>query len=381
MRTSLLRSLILLGAAAPLAAQSENAGPAFNGLRTPVSPAFLLLGVAPTVVERPNTPSDFALSVLNRGASLTNLPRDVALEFSPYWLIKHPTLTWQQDATRDIANSVARTMTISVATAEVGTTARPVTGLAVGFRAAPVSGHVSQSSISQLQRLGNRLAIESAVLANLQAQRQGLLATVRDQEIAAATGDSARQAALNRFDAARLDLAKSVMQSAEYKAAVDSTEQMFRDLAVTREGFVLEIAGGAALQAPGGVADSAKLTRWGAWMTAGYEGKTLSFVAVSRVLGSSVDTTFNAIDLGTRVLYTAGRYALSAEGSFRSFTGSAAPANQYRIAALVDFELQKGVWVTGTFGRDYSATGPGSLIAHIGLSMNVAGNRIAIPLR
>ncbi len=77
MRTSLLRSLILLGAAAPLAAQSENAGPAFNGLRTPVSPAFLLLGVAPTVVERPNTPSDFALSVLNRGASLTNLPRDV----------------------------------------------------------------------------------------------------------------------------------------------------------------------------------------------------------------------------------------------------------------------------------------------------------------
>jgi len=51
--------------------------------------------------------------------------------------------------------------------------------------------------------------------------------------------------------------------------------------------------------------------------------KDAEFVAVSRVLGSSVDTTFNAIDLGTRVLYTAGRYALSAEGSFRSFTGTA----------------------------------------------------------
>ncbi len=122
MRTALLTSLALLGAAAaPLAAQSADAGPAFNGWRTPVSPAFVLLGVAPTVVERPNTPSDLALSVLNRSTSFTSLPRDVALEFSPYWLVKHPTLTWQEDTVRGIGTSLARTMTISLATADAST--------------------------------------------------------------------------------------------------------------------------------------------------------------------------------------------------------------------------------------------------------------------
>ena len=104
--------------------------------------------------------------------------------------------------------------------------------------------------------------------------------------------------------------------------------------------------------AGGGVADSAKLARWGAWITAGYEGKSLSFVVVNRFLASSVDSSFDALDLGMRLIYTTGRYALSAEGSFRSFTDRGAPANEYRFAALVDFELQKGLWVTGTFGRE-----------------------------
>lgn len=380
MRTSLLSSLIVLSAAlAPCAAQSAGAGPAFNGLRTPTSPAFVLLGIAPTEVERPNTPSDLALSVLNRSAAFTSLPKDVALEISPYWLVKHPMLTWEADSARGLGSSIARTMTISFATAELGTTARPVTGLAIGFRAAPFSGRLPAKTIARLHALGDRLAIESGVLADLRAARLSLLEQVRTQELQAAGSDSARREALNRFNTARAELTGIVLQSPDYKAAVDSTEQMFRDLALIREGFVLEIAAGAAMQAPGGAADSAKLARWGAWLTAGYEGKTLSFVVVNRFLANSVDSTLDALDLGMRLIYTSGRYALSAEGSFRSFTARGAPANQYRFAALVDFELQKGLWVTGTFGRDYAAGAPGSLIAQIGLSLDVAGQRVKIP--
>ncbi len=382
MRTSILTSLIGLGlAVVPLAAQSTDAGgPAFNGLRTPTSPAFVLLGIAPTEVERPNTPADLAFSVLNRSAAFTSLPKDVALEISPYWLVKHPTLTWEADSVRGLGSSIARTMTISFATAELGTTTRPVTGLALGLRAAPFSGRIPARTAARLRELGDRLGIESHVLADLRAERLKVLERIRTQELEAAGSDSAaRREALNRFTAARGELTRTVMQSPQYLAAVDSTEETFRDLVVNREGFVLEFAAGAALQAPGGSADSASLARWGAWITAGYEGKSLSFVVVNRFLASSVDSTFDALDLGMRLIYTSGRYAISAEGSFRSFTESGAPSNEYRVAALVDFELQKGLWVTGTFGRDYTAAAPGSLIAQIGLSMNVAGERVKIP--
>src|SRR5712691_2914509 len=170
MRASIVALLTFAaGAATPLKAQSGDAGPAFNSWRTPVSPAFVILGIAPTVVERPNTPADLAFSVLNRSAAFTSLPRDIALEISPYWLIKHPTLTWQADTVRGLGSSIARTMTISFATAELGTTARPVTGLALGFRAAPFSGQLSRESIAQLKALGDRLTIETSVLADLRA--------------------------------------------------------------------------------------------------------------------------------------------------------------------------------------------------------------------
>ena len=388
MRASIVALLTFAAAgAAPVMAQSGDAGPpgpagpAFNSWRTPVSPAFVILGIAPTVVERPNTPADLAFSVLNRSAAFTSLPRDIALEISPYWLIKHPTLTWQADTVRGLGSSIARTMTISFATAELGTTARPITGLALGFRAAPFSGRVSQTSITRLRELGDRLGDESKLLAGLvRDRRQALIAQMR-QDLSHAQTKPDSTAITDRFNAANTRLTQQQMGSDEYKAAVDSTEERFRKFALIREGFVLEVAAGAALQAPGGVADSAKLARWGAWITAGYEGKTLSFVVVNRFLASSIDSAFDAIDLGMRFLYTSGRYALSAEGSFRSFTQRGAPANEYRVAALVDFELQKGLWVTGTFGRDYSAGVPGSLIAQIGFSMNVAGQRVAMPLR
>jgi len=380
MRTSILMPLIGLSlAVVPLAAQST-AGPAFNGLRTPAAPAFVLLGIAPTEVERPNTPADLALSVLNRSAGLTSLPKDVALEISPYWLVKHPMLTWEADSVRGIDSSIARTMTISFATAELGTSTRPVTGLALGLRAAPFSGRIPARTTARLRELGDRLGIESRVLADLRAERLKVLERIRTQELEAAGTDSARRReALDRFTSARGELTRTVMQSPQYQVSVDSTEAMFRDLALNREGFVLELAAGAALQAPGGAADSASLARWGAWITAGYEGKTLSFVVVNRFLASSVDSIFDALSLGMRLIYTSGRYAISAEGSFRSFTERGAPSNESRFAALVDFELQKGLWVTGTFGRDYAAGAPGSLIAQIGLAINVAGQRIKIP--
>ena len=80
----------------------DDSFPSFNSIRTPTSPAFVLLGIEPTAVERPNTPSALAVSILNRTQNLSVLPKDYALEFSPYWLLGHSELTWRQDTMRSI---------------------------------------------------------------------------------------------------------------------------------------------------------------------------------------------------------------------------------------------------------------------------------------
>src|SRR5882724_2241992 len=63
-------------------------------LKTPTTPAFVLIGTSPTVVERPTTPQDVALTVYNAVRTAGGLPRDFALEVAPYWLFSHPKLTY-----------------------------------------------------------------------------------------------------------------------------------------------------------------------------------------------------------------------------------------------------------------------------------------------
>ena len=90
-------------------------------LKTPSSPAFVLLGVEPTSVERPSTPAGFATTVLNRTNNFINLPTDFTLQVSPFWLFGHPDLTWRDDSSRSVGEALMRTATISVASVELGT--------------------------------------------------------------------------------------------------------------------------------------------------------------------------------------------------------------------------------------------------------------------
>jgi len=367
---------------APLAAQIPDAPAAYNQLRTPTSPAFVVLGVTPTAVERPNTPADIAFSILNSSGALTSLPKDVAIEFSPYWLFGHPKLEWRNDVKRGLGTSLARTATLSFATAELGSTSRPVTGLAFGFRASPFSGELADTAtIVELEKrlAGVSVTINERLAALRSERRDALRRAGTHQDSVAVTA---------HFDSLQAPIAAALAEASSAppredttQAARDSNATSFRGFAVARRGFVLEIAAGAALQAPNATADSASLGRWGAWLTAGYQGPTWSFIFVNRFLASEADSTFDGLDVGMRLLWTANRYAVSAEGVFRSFTESGAPANEYRVAAVIDFEVQKGLWLMGSFGRDYSASAPGSLIAQFGLSMNVAGERIQVPIR
>jgi hypothetical protein len=373
-------------AVAPPAARGQDSLPALNSLRTPASPAFVLLGIAPTAVERPATPADLAFSVLNQSSDLSHLPRDAALEFSPYWLMGHPRLTWRADSVRTVGASLRRTFTVSFATADLGTDIRPVRGLALGLRASPLSGHLADSAAARYQRLEALLTAESAVLDSLTAAKRESL----NQEIRRAQGDTARVAELTR---AKGEAAAAALTDPRYLAAVTRTEAALRAQNESRgalgerQGFVMEVAGGLVWAAPGGAADSARIARWGGWVTAGYEGPRWSFLMVNRILGARADSglgtgdPFDALDVGVRLLHASDRYAVSAEAAFRVFTERGAPDNQYRIAAVLDYEMRQGIWLTATFGRDYAGAGPGSLLAQFGLSLDFAGQRLPVPLR
>ncbi len=357
---------ISLVIALPVYAQNSDTLPQFNLIRTPVSPAFTLLDAAPTAVERPNTPADLAISILSKTTGLTQIPSEYAMEFSPYWLANHPDLTWQLDTARTVWESIQRTATLSLGTASIGDSLAPVTGLALGFRTSFFSGETSDRSKASLRAITQQLANNAAVFLNSQ---KAAMQTI--DSVFKAKGGASNPAALKEYQEALNTLNETAVST--------FSQENVQDYVLDRQGFLLELAFGSVWRFPNDIADSGKFARLGVWITPAYQWTDWSIVGVGRMLSDKVgDSTQTTIDAGLRLIYTARQYGISLEAVGRSFTWDNAPENEWRIAAVFDYEIQNGTWLTTTFGRDYHGAAQGSFLAKLGLSFNLSSQRYVV---
>ena len=59
-----------------------------SDLKTPNSPGFQLLDISPSSIDRPTNPKEFSLKVLSLANTSNGIPKNFALEFSPFWYLK-----------------------------------------------------------------------------------------------------------------------------------------------------------------------------------------------------------------------------------------------------------------------------------------------------
>ncbi len=74
-------------------AQDDRDSVSLKDIEIPNSPAFILLDKAPTSIERPTSSRAFMLNVVNSFTEGNGLPKNYAVDFTPYWFAKHPNLT------------------------------------------------------------------------------------------------------------------------------------------------------------------------------------------------------------------------------------------------------------------------------------------------
>ena len=363
----------------------DGALPSFNETRTPTSPAFTLLDVAPTAVERPTSPSDVAFSILNKTDNLSSFPRDAALEFSPYWLVSHPRLEWRSDIKRSVIESLARTFTFSTATAQTGTEAAPVTSLAIGGRASLLSGALSLRTQRKFEAMEKELQVEATLFGDLLERRlapkRAELQALLVKDLAAATSADDRKRAYDHFtvayEEAKADAKKEVEASDEFKKAKDaaakSAEKGAESLAGDRDGLLVEIAGGGSWDYPKNSWEDRKLRQWGIWMTPTYVLDNWSAVVVARYLKKGDVAGDSSLDLGARLIYYRQRYAFSAE--FLRQSGHGAIASGNRFAGLFEYEVFSGSWATVSIGQGLTPAGAKTVLAQMGLAFNLSQKR------
>lgn len=303
-----------------------------RSFRTPASPAFILLGAAPTAVERPGTPQSLVVSLVSALQDESFPPKRYALEIAPYWLTRHRTLTFDQYAAPGFWQSLVQTFSVSVATVGIP---EPDSGtvFAFGFRTA----YVSSRDLSPIRPLRDTLQ-----------QVQRAILRTDDQ----AKEDSLKEEA--RAIALRLQ----------------------RALRTERLGWTVEAAAAASLDFPGDVADNGKLSRAALWVTSGYRlakprADLLTVVRLTRDERAAPRQNF--LDLGGRLVVDKEDFTLSAEYVFRSITVSGTSRSTYRLTAGADYRLGDDVYVTASLGRGPDEDGPGTsrLIAQVGIDFGL----------
>ena len=358
-------------AATPLLASAQSTAPTLGSLRTPPSPAFTVLGIEPSAVERPMTPSDVALSFINKIRQGT-IPRDYAFEASPYWLVSQPNLSWQSDVTRNVGESVARTLSLSIATADTGTDAIPITSMAVGIRTLLSSGHMTAATQRALTALEQTLS-ETGDLFLQMVGEAGLDAL--DKRLA--SGDIAPA----DYEVRKQELAALVLESDAYREAMARAE----DVAAKREGFFLEVAAGLVWDFPGASWESRDFRKRGVWVTPSYEFGRWNLVGVLRYLdeiaagvnGGGPATDDDAFDWGGRAIYSTADYGLSLEFVQRSpIEQTDIVTRSHRLVGIAEYRISRASWVVASFGKDRQKAGTReTLIAQLGLGFSFSKDR------
>jgi len=379
----------LVAVSATTSGAQDSAGlPTLESLKPSSSPAFILLDAAPAQISRPNDPADVAASLVSGTNGFTALPRDFAMEFSPYWLRNRAQLPWREDLHRTISQSLARTFTVSAGSAQLGDSTQGRTGLAIGGRAQVLSGRVPRE-------VAERLAARETELANISTRIDSLLRPAQDSldaekqrvlpGILASTPperqgvviDSLTRAFQLRKEASEARILGGPAFADIYKAmnALERAE-------VVREGPMLEVAAGLAWAFDDDVWKSGRLHRAGVWATYSCEKcrflndapARITPMLLARWLIDADSSDAGIFDGGGRVALTGPHITGSVEGIRRTYL-SGSQMDEWSVVGTLEYEFQRDTWIVASFGRDSNAAPERGLVARFGLKLNLLGDR------
>jgi hypothetical protein len=340
-------------------------------LRTPPSPAFVLMGVAPTTVERPTTPRAVGAAFLNAVEEADGtLPDNFSLEVAPYWLTPRPTVTFDQVDRAGFWKGLLQTFSASLASKGADTASEDASS-----QAAASEGTLLGVGTRASWMIGKRSALAQQTIDAYRAKAVEILLLRPLPPAGNPTPPpltAAEQEALRPF----------------LNAIRDSLRQ---------GRWVVEAAAAMTGRFPDNETSRGHTEKAAIWITPTYRfvrstfdkssGKltsapTVDFIAVARYIHDRTATTDgDGVDLGGRLLWDNTTFALSAE--FVQRTNIDNPT--HRFTALLEYKISDDLYLSGSFGKDFddSSADTGDLQAILGINWNLGAkpNLIGPPLR
>lgn len=347
--------------------QTQNDVP-LDDLRTPPSPAFVLLNIAPTAVERPTTPRALGAAIISAlNESNGPVPQNFSLEVAPYWLTPHPELKYEMFNDPSFLQSIKQTFSVSLATKAADDKEEAEEGegvddssasgdeparFGIGIRAAWLLGSPSQANKDAVDRLKSVLADAAASIPNDRNRSDDEEARLAEEAVEKAAGGK---------------------KYADLARAVGDTARQGR--------VVVDFAAAMSGRFENNDADDRRHEKTAFWITPAYRfdraltneaenrPATIDFVGVLRYLDDrTAAENGSAIDFGARFVWENDALAISAEHLRRTNSEN----DSERTAIVIEFKLSEDIYLTGTLGKDFddSDEDDGNLLALFGLNFN-----------
>jgi hypothetical protein len=318
-----------------------------NDLTPPQSPAFVVLGIEPTVVQRPQSPRALTTALLSLAGDKDGVPKNLALEVAPFWLKSQPAFRFEDfyAGSGPRFNTVKRTIARSSAFS-IGSTPRTLgrdtigTSLGVGYRVLLWPGRASDTLI----------ALKAKVERDL-----GVCAGIDDDE---------------KADACRLKAVKALRENLE------------------PVGWKVQLAGGLSAAFPHDTVQRGRFQRSGVWLSPSYRFPgEIEFIFVARYLRNHLEAAdkenANLIDEGLRLLWTSrGGLGLSFESVARQGRGgNLGSTNSSRYGGLVQLRTSTDMYVFYAIGKDFAAANVprNRLLSTIGLNLGFGNKPVITP--
>jgi hypothetical protein len=402
---TLAAAIALCACASSLRAQVAEPSDAIEleGFRLSAPPALALLGIAPSSVSRPNTPRALIASLVSGTGSSGLVPNGYAVETSPYWLSRHPSLDLNRYYRASLgdrllyftalsaatsrpssSDSTARDARVSIALRTLLANGRPsralaaVTDTMLRVQGAYIEQYrrweTAQAASSRLSSQRTRLARNEELLSTLTTKLIAGDTKLRDSTLRVlARRDSAhvQVAAAESADEDATRLEKQLTNSEERLSRL-AKEFVERD--AEPDGFVLEVAAGVRSVFAGGEWDRARTDGIGLWMTPMYRlsAKHVEIIGVVRYLTRVVELDdADLFDVGARAGVTIGKGTFSGE-LVRRTVRDEDDMSSSRWAALFDYPLPARLHLVASFGSDYRRIdGRRPVIATLGVNLGL----------
>lgn len=360
-------------------------------LSAPTSPAFVLLGVAPASVDRPDSAKALIVNAFSDLAESEGLPQDFALEVTPFWMKSNRTLSFTEYQRPGIG-AVWQQLRVSVATSPIRGADQSAeslgTKLALGFNTKIFNGRPNPAMASAL----TALFAENTRLLAADRELEGIEETLesRREELEGLTENAKRADLIAIIGEIEKTLAKKQAEINGIEAGITRRSLEVQTIDAERVGFFLTVAGGQVWDFVNDDTRNASANRRGIWVTPAYRllrcatgcEASFDFIGVARMLK---DPDIDAmIDVGGRLVWRLNtRFSTSFE-LLRRKAPDTVGANEEsvqdsnRTAGLLEYRIQDDLILFGTFGQDFEkATGAKPLVTLLGLNFGF-GQRAAV---